>query len=426
MLDSSAASAAAAAASAAASAADAAWTLAATAAADAHDALKALPLAGGTAARSLLSSAGGALLPLFTTREALALRGVDQEFRAAVAAYPWQDAATRIRGSLAAWRACFPAARAANVQQRQLPGDADWAHLAGDGSVRELGLACCGGVTDARLARLFPQLQRLDARACAEVTRQGLAALPCLQWADLRGCAQLQLGEEEGEGAGDLLEDGRFELGGVEACTYCQAPCVLNAEPCCRPDSWAGEGAPCKATAEGGEVPECCEACIAQRGCHVCRALECQRCTDEQDEDLGALVACVGRDIRPCQQCRRNVCTAVKSEDALCGGQCVECERVLCMRCGELEDEVCEDCSDVLCGMEPSVRVQLINAAVCSECRRAVAGYDCALGYDEKCKTAKRRADAAALAHHLREVAKARKEQRKRRRDTSCWSPPWF
>ena len=73
-------------------------------------------LAGG-AGRSVLAAASDALLPFFDTREAAqALRGVCREFAAAVARHAWDDRKTVIKGSIAAWRASFPRAMAANVK----------------------------------------------------------------------------------------------------------------------------------------------------------------------------------------------------------------------------------------------------------------------------------------------------------------------
>jgi hypothetical protein len=73
------------------------------------------PLAGG-GAETLLSEVGSQyLLPLFSTADACALRLVCREFLAAVTEQPWADQETPIKGSIAAWRACFPRAQSANV-----------------------------------------------------------------------------------------------------------------------------------------------------------------------------------------------------------------------------------------------------------------------------------------------------------------------
>ena len=76
--------------------------------------------AGWRGQETLLSEVGFLLLPLFTTRDACALAAGDmvcREFLAAVSEHPWEDRGTVIQGCIAAWRACFPHARCANVQQ---------------------------------------------------------------------------------------------------------------------------------------------------------------------------------------------------------------------------------------------------------------------------------------------------------------------
>jgi hypothetical protein len=76
-----------------------------------------IPLAGG-GEETLLSEVGAQyLLHYFTTAEACALRLVCREFLAAVTEQPWEDRETVIKGSIAAWRACFHRARSANVQR---------------------------------------------------------------------------------------------------------------------------------------------------------------------------------------------------------------------------------------------------------------------------------------------------------------------
>ena len=120
-----------------------------------------IPLAGG-GQETLLSEVGAQyLLPFFTTADACALRLVCREFLAAVTEQPWEDRETVIHGSIAAWRACFPRARCANVRQgdwdngaiiRAAPvGDADFVHFEG---LRELRMAGCRGVTDAAFVHL--------------------------------------------------------------------------------------------------------------------------------------------------------------------------------------------------------------------------------------------------------------------------------
>ena len=86
---------------------------------------------------SVLSHCYGALLPLFDTAEARVLRQLCKEFKETVADFPWEDDKTVILGSVAAWRACFPRARWANVrgyygEGRRTPVvDADFVHFVG-------------------------------------------------------------------------------------------------------------------------------------------------------------------------------------------------------------------------------------------------------------------------------------------------------
>ena len=78
--------------------------------------------AGGSTAHSVLSGCLPTLLCFFDTPAVLPLRATCSEARNAIARHPWQDAETPIQGSLAAWRACFPAARTANATPLARPG----------------------------------------------------------------------------------------------------------------------------------------------------------------------------------------------------------------------------------------------------------------------------------------------------------------
>ena len=74
------------------------------------------------------------ILGLLTMKESNALRGVCNEFREMVMAFPWMDAKTEIIGSLRVWRAAFPAAHAVKVLgwRRQSIVDPDFIHIRGD------------------------------------------------------------------------------------------------------------------------------------------------------------------------------------------------------------------------------------------------------------------------------------------------------
>ena len=151
-----------------------------------------IPLAGG-GQETLLSEVGSQyLLPLFTTAEACALRLVCREFLAAVSEQPWEDAQTAIKGSIAAWRVCFPRAHSANVQRQSSAGaevrkahvvDADFVHLEG---LQELRMAGCRHVTDAAFAHLRGILA-LDMSACDQ------AGITDAAFAHLRGISQLYM-----------------------------------------------------------------------------------------------------------------------------------------------------------------------------------------------------------------------------------------
>ena len=54
---------------------------------------------------SVLSHCYGALLPMFTTKEATVLRQLCREFKETVSEFPWEDEETVIKGSVAAWKA---------------------------------------------------------------------------------------------------------------------------------------------------------------------------------------------------------------------------------------------------------------------------------------------------------------------------------
>jgi hypothetical protein len=90
--------------------------------------------AGGALDTTMLSICREALLPFFTTRTALPLRAACKDTRAAIAQRGWEDVDTAILGSLSAWAACFPAARAGNAAGRVRAGappisPEEWASL---------------------------------------------------------------------------------------------------------------------------------------------------------------------------------------------------------------------------------------------------------------------------------------------------------
>ena len=152
-----------------------------------------VPLAGGMQ-KTLLDDAAPALLPFFTTRDACALRLVCREFLAAATEHPWEDRGTAIQGSIAAWRACFPRARCANVgrysfsdaEVRTAPvHDADFVHFEG---LRELNMARCRDITDAAFVHLRG-IHTLDMHGCYRLTEAANAHLVGIQRLSMHGCS---------------------------------------------------------------------------------------------------------------------------------------------------------------------------------------------------------------------------------------------
>jgi hypothetical protein len=155
-----------------------------------------VPLAGG-GQETLLSEVGFVLLPLFTTRDACALRLVCREFLAAVTEHPWEDRGTVIKGSIAARRACFPHARCANVREWDVDNkavcaipvvDADFLHFEG---LRELYVDSSRDVTDAAFAHLRG-IHTLDMSGCNQstITDAAFAHLAGIQRLSLWACSQ--------------------------------------------------------------------------------------------------------------------------------------------------------------------------------------------------------------------------------------------
>ena len=155
-----------------------------------------VPLAGGTQ-ETLLSEVGPVLLRFFATADACALRLVCREFLAAVSEHPWEDRRTVIKGSIRAWRACFPRARFANVNMRGEFGDevraapmvdADFVHFEG---LRELYMEGCRGVTDAAFVHLRG-IHTLNMNMCNQpaITDAAFAHLAGIQRLCIRACGQ--------------------------------------------------------------------------------------------------------------------------------------------------------------------------------------------------------------------------------------------
>jgi hypothetical protein len=109
---------------------------------------------------------------MFTTKEATTLRQLCREFKSTVADFPWEDEETVIKGSVAAWRACFTRARWANVEQygrgRRTP------------------------VVDAEFV-LFVGLRKLDMRACTSITDAAFVHLKGTHTLIMKNCSQVSI-----------------------------------------------------------------------------------------------------------------------------------------------------------------------------------------------------------------------------------------
>ena len=132
-------------------------------------------------------SVGGGVFGFLTLRDGNELRQLCRLICGDVAAARWRDAETRIRGSLAAWRACFPGAVAANLRERRDLRDADFVHLAG---VKVLDMWCCRGITDAGLAHLTG-IHTLNMSYCTGITDAGLAHLTDIHTLRMERCEQI-------------------------------------------------------------------------------------------------------------------------------------------------------------------------------------------------------------------------------------------
>jgi hypothetical protein len=204
-----------------------------------------VPLAGGTQ-ETLLSEVGPELLPFFTTRDACALRLVCRKFLAAATEHPWEDRGTAIQGSIAAWRACFPRARCANVgrysfvygaEVRKAPVyDADFVHFAG---LRELNMAFCQDVTDAAFVHLRG-IQLLEMLDCSRITDAAIVHLAGIQRLGMRCCRRITdaafvhlrgIQLLNIDHCGQLTDTAFVHLRGIRALfmRYCNQPAITDA-----------------------------------------------------------------------------------------------------------------------------------------------------------------------------------------------------
>ena len=136
-----------------------------------------IPFAGGDGSHSVLSILAGAhsigqgIFSFMTMIDSNNVRPVCVEFRQAIMEFPWMDLESEIKGSIKAWRAAFPVARALSVEGRQDIVDADFVHIRGDARVRlhTLDIRGCKSVTDAAFIHLRG-IQKLYMSGCDQET----------------------------------------------------------------------------------------------------------------------------------------------------------------------------------------------------------------------------------------------------------------
>ena len=116
-----------------------------------------------------------AMLQFFDTATANKMRACCVEFIDPIAEYPWNDENTRVRGSVASWRRCFPRARAINLSRRNDLTDDDFVHLVG---IKTLDMGGCSQstITDAAFAHLTG-IHTLNMSECRQSTITDAAAL---------------------------------------------------------------------------------------------------------------------------------------------------------------------------------------------------------------------------------------------------------
>ena len=133
-----------------------------------------IPFAGGDGDYSILSvlagphSIGGGIFGFLNMIDSNKVRVQCVECRKAVMDFPWMDDDSRIKGSIRAWRAAFPAARAANVSGRFDLVDADFVHIRGEAQHARLHtvIMCnCCEITDAAFVQLRG-IHTLDMSCC--------------------------------------------------------------------------------------------------------------------------------------------------------------------------------------------------------------------------------------------------------------------
>ena len=158
-----------------------------------------IPFAGGDGDYSILSvlfgphSIGGGIFGYLNMKDSNNVRIQCVECRKAVMDFPWMDKNSKIKGSVRAWRAAFPYARAVNVTNRDNLVDEDFVHIRGDARVRlhTVRMRRCTRVTDAAFVYLRG-IHTLDMSRCSQImiTDAAFVHLRGIQRLDMSKCFQ--------------------------------------------------------------------------------------------------------------------------------------------------------------------------------------------------------------------------------------------
>ena len=187
-----------------------------------------IPFAGGDGDYSILSvlfgahSIGEGIFGYLNMIDSNKVRVQCVECRDAVMDFQWMDAESHIKGSVKAWRAAFPCARAVNVSYRyDIVDDADFVHIRGDARVRlhTVDMAHCYNVTDAAFTYLRG-IHTLDMSWCREITDAAFVHLRGIHTLDMSFCNQ------------DTITDAAFvNLRGIHTLnmSYCQQDTITDA-----------------------------------------------------------------------------------------------------------------------------------------------------------------------------------------------------
>jgi hypothetical protein len=121
-------------------------------------------------------------------KDAVGLRSVSRWAYQAVTEHRWNDAKTRIRGSLELWSRSFPKAVAANIAGRYYVKDADFLYLEG---VKTLDMCKCYCITDAAFTNQRG-IHTLNMESCDQstITDAAFTNLRGIHTLNMEGCDQ--------------------------------------------------------------------------------------------------------------------------------------------------------------------------------------------------------------------------------------------